>query len=109
MIKELRMYCTSEDKMPFYDWLEGLRKLLAKERIRARLNYLAVGRYGDCESVGDGICELKIHISPGYRVYFVEYDETIILLLLGGDKKTQKRDIRKAKNYWKLFKGSMQT
>ena len=68
--------------------------------IRKRLNRVRMGNLGDCRSVGDGVKELRIAFGPGYRVYFGEDGETIVVLLCGGDKSSQEADIRRAKEYW---------
>jgi putative addiction module killer protein len=82
--------------------LRKLKDLRAKVKILIRIQKLEVDEhFGDCESVGDGIKELKINYAKGYRVYFKEKDNKIIILLLGGDKSTQQSDIEKAKEIWK--------
>ncbi len=77
----------------FRDWFNGLRDIPARARIQARLDRLELGNPGDWAPVGSGVCELRIHYGPGYRVYFVRRGETLIVLLAGGDKSTQSRDI----------------
>lgn len=81
----------------FSDWLRALRDTQAKARIAARVRRLAFGNPGDVRPVGDGISELRIHYGPGYRVYYVQRGAVLILLLCGGDKSTQDRDIEAAK------------
>jgi putative addiction module killer protein len=81
----------------FDDWLRALRDPVGKARILARLRSAALGNFGDCEPVGDGVSEMRIHAGPGYRVYFTRRDRTVYLLLCGGDKSSQQKDIRKAK------------
>jgi putative addiction module killer protein len=81
----------------FTKWLLGLRDVRARAAIASRLDRLAFGHAGDVEPVGEGISELKIHYGPGYRVYFQRRGNSIIILLCGGDKSTQARDIRTAK------------
>lgn len=81
----------------FDDWLEHLRDERAKGRIVQRLVRLAAGNPGDVKPVGEGVSELRIDYGPGYRVYYLQRGEEIIVLLCGGDKSTQDRDIRKAK------------
>ncbi|MCW5589073.1 MAG: type II toxin-antitoxin system RelE/ParE family toxin [Legionellales bacterium] len=103
-MKELRVYRTKAGKQPFTDWLASLNDKIVRAQINSRLNRVALGNFGDYKSVGSGIMELRIHRSPGYRIYFKEHDNTIILLLFGGNKKTQKDDIQKAKEYWIDFK-----
>jgi putative addiction module killer protein len=88
----------------FDRWLSGLRDRRAVARIAARLDRLAAGNPGDAQPVGEGISELRINYGPGYRVYFIQKGQVLIVLLCGGDKSTQDRDIRQAKalaNEWK--------
>lgn len=81
----------------FRDWLVSLRDRKARLRIDDRLKRLASGNAGDTKSVGDGVQELRLHFGPGYRVYFIWRDGVLIILLNGGDKSSQARDIAKAK------------
>ncbi len=80
----------------FDAWLTGLKDNVGKARIALRLERAAKGNFGDCEPVGKGVSEMRIHYGPGYRVYFTRYGEVVYLLLLGGNKSTQKRDIKRA-------------
>ena len=80
----------------FSTWLRGLRDHRAKQKITGRLQRLKFGHFGDVEPVGHGVSELRIHEGKGYRVYFRQQGDEIILLLCGGDKKSQQRDIAKA-------------
>ena len=80
----------------FAQWLDGLRDLRARARVQARLDRLAEGNPGDVESVGEGVSELRIHYGPGYRVYFKAVGREVIILLVGGHKGTQARDIKAA-------------
>lgn len=80
----------------FDAWLAGMKDHIGKARIALRLDRAAKGNFGDCEPVGGGVSEMRIHYGPGYRVYFTRRDAVIYLLLLGGDKSTQKRDIKRA-------------
>jgi putative addiction module killer protein len=104
MKKELRTYRAKSGKTPFTDWLSSLKDIIGRAQINNRLNRVALGNYGDCDSVGDGVYELRIHYGPGYRIYFSEQSDTILLLLVGGNKRTQKRDIKIAKQYWAEFR-----
>lgn len=81
----------------FYKWSHKLRDKTAKRKIAVRIQRLAFGNPGDVKSVGEGISELRIQFGPGYRVYYKQVGELIIVLLCGGDKSSQKRDIEKAK------------
>jgi putative addiction module killer protein len=81
----------------FDDWLRALQDPIGKARILARLRSASLGNFGDCEPVGEGVSEMRIHAGPGYRVYFTRRGRTVYLLLCGGDKSSQQKDIRKAK------------
>jgi len=89
----------------FDKWLRKLKDLRAKAKILFRIQKIENDEhFGDCEPVGNGIRELKIDYAKGYRVYFIESDGKIIILLIGGDKSTQQRDIEKAKEILKRIK-----
>lgn len=94
------------EKTPEFDkWFRKLKDLRAKAKILFRVQKLEHDEhFGDCEPVGDGIQELKINYAKGYRIYFKKEDGKIIVLLIGGDKSSQKSDIEKAKEIWKLLK-----
>ena len=102
--KELRIYEAADGSIPFADWLDGLRDGKGRAVIRVRIDRMAAGNFGDHASVGGGIFELRIHFGPGYRIYFAEDGPRLVLLLLGGDKKSQSLDIARAKSYWKTYK-----
>lgn len=80
----------------FTEWLDGLQDIQARARIQARIERLAAGNPGDVESVGEGVSELRINYGPGYRVYFKQRGRELIVLLAGGDKSTQAKDIKAA-------------
>lgn len=80
----------------FNDWLLALKDKLGRARIIQRILSGEHGNFGDCEPVGDGVSEMRLHIGPGYRVYFSRRAEVVYLLLIGGDKSSQKRDIKRA-------------
>ena len=80
----------------FIQWLDGLRDIQARARIQIRIERLAAGNAGDVEPVGDGVSELRINYGPGYRVYFKQRGRELIILLAGGDKRTQAKDIKTA-------------
>lgn len=92
-------YLTEEGKSPFGVWLASL-DVSARARVQARIFRFESGNLGDCKSVGEGVFEARINFGPGYRVYFGIERKTGVLLLLGGDKKSQGRDIRDAKRIW---------
>jgi putative addiction module killer protein len=81
----------------FVRWLAGLRDRRARARIQARIDRLALGNPGDVKPVGSGVSEMRIDYGPGYRVYFVERGTAVVILLAGGDKRTQERDIAVAR------------
>jgi len=80
----------------FDTWLSALKDKLGRARIIHRIRSAEHGNFGDCEPVGEGVSEMRIHFGPGYRVYYTRRGEVIYLLLLGGDKSSQKRDIKHA-------------
>ena len=81
----------------FAEWLRGLRDLQARARILVRIDRLALGNAGDVQPVGEGVSEMRVHHGPGYRVYFMRHGDEVIILLCGGDKSTQARDIEVAR------------
>lgn len=80
----------------FVQWLDELQDIQARARVLARIKRLAEGNAGDVKPVGEGVSELRINYGPGYRVYFVRHGHQIIILLVGGTKRTQPTDIRMA-------------
>jgi putative addiction module killer protein len=78
-------------------WLAALRDELAVKRIKQRIARVQIGLFGDAKSVGDGLIELRVDHGPGYRVYYVRRGDTLVVLLCGGDKSSQSRDISRAK------------
>ena len=78
------------------EWFSSLRDRQAKARIDIRIRRLSLGNPGDVKAVGEGVSELRIDYGPGYRVYFVQHGQTVVILLAGGDKRTQDRDIKAA-------------
>lgn len=102
--RELRMYVTADGRSPFSEWLASLRDGTARAKIRVRLDRISLGNIGDCHSVGEGVQELRIDHGPGYRVYFGQLGSIIVLLLCGGDKSAQAKDIDLAKYYWNEYR-----
>jgi putative addiction module killer protein len=101
--RDVRIYRTADRRTPFLEWLDGLRDERARQKVQARIAPLRLGNPGHTRSVGGGVMELKIDFGPGYRVYFGQDGPTIVILLCGGDKSTQKTDIRNAKGYWARY------
>lgn len=98
--KKLKIYDTSDGKRPYSDWLYGLRDVATVARIRARIDRVEEGNLGNYKPLGVGLYELKFDFGAGYRVYFAIDGDEIILLLMGGDKGSQRRDIEKARQFW---------
>ena len=91
---EVREYQTGGGKAPLSEWLAGLRDAEARARIVSRLDRLRAGLLGDWKGVSEGVCELRIDYGPGYRVYYAQDGKALILLLCGGDKRTQAKRYR---------------
>jgi len=100
----LSYYLTRAGDKPFKEWLDGLKDIMARQKIRIRLDRVRLGNLGKNRSVGEGVYELKIDYGPGYRVYYGLDKKTVVLLLLGGDKASQKKDISQARTYWEDHK-----
>lgn len=101
--KQIEIYRTQDGEQPFTEWLDSLKDNLGRYRIKERLDRVALGNLGDHKRISDGISELRLDFGPGYRIYFGEEDGKILLLLCGGDKSTQKKDIKKAISYWQDY------
>lgn len=107
--KQLIFYADENGSEPFLAWLGTLRDTQGRRRIINRLFRVQQGNYGDVEPIGEGLSELRLFFGPGYRVYFGEDAENIIIILCGGDKSSQSRDIEQAKAYWKEYKSRAKT
>ena len=101
--KTIVIYRTKSNHEPFVDWLNNIKDSRIRRRIIRRILRLEEGNYGDFKAVGDGVLELRLFFGPGYRIYFGEIGDEVVLLLLGGIKDSQSRDISKAKAYWQDF------
>ena len=104
MVFEIIIYETSSGKKPYIDWFKKLKNIQVKAQIIDRLDRIKFGNLGDAKVVGEGVCEIRIHSGPGYRLYFAKEGKKIILLLCAGDKATQQKDIERAKKYLKDWK-----
>jgi len=100
--KIIKIYENEQGKSPFGEWFNSLDKK-SKERILIRIDRLVQGNFGDCKFIDNNLYELRFHFSSGYRIYFAREGKTIVILLCGGDKSTQNKDIRKAKIYYKDY------
>jgi putative addiction module killer protein len=101
---EIREYLTPDGKSPFREWIHDLKDRIVAGRIMKRLERIKVGLFGDYQSLGGGLFELRFHFGAGYRVYFGEVGNNIIVLLCGGDKSSQRHDIEKATSYLDGYK-----
>ena len=102
--KQVVRYVSPNGKEPFTEWLSKLKDRTARARILIKIDRLAQGVTTNTKSVGDDVSELKMTFGPGYRVYFGHDGNALIVLLAGGDKSSQSRDIEKAKEYWNDYK-----
>ncbi len=93
---------------PYLEW-EGELDTVVRAAVRIRINRVRLGNFGDCNPVKGvhGLHELRLHLGPGYRVYFGKIKDTVVIILCGGDKKSQGRDIKKASVYWEAYKNSL--
>jgi putative addiction module killer protein len=101
------MYVTPGGRVPFEEWLHELGDVQARARIRARLARVRLGNIGDAHAVGRGVWELRMDYGPGYRVYYARSGTAILLLLCGGEKTTQERDIHQAHLSWTEYQQRM--
>ena len=102
--RRILKYVALNGKTVFDAWLGSLKDIKGMAKIRAAIDRLEEGNLGNCKSVGDGVIECVVNFGPGYRVYFGQQGAVFIILLCGGDKRTQDKDIQKAKEYWADFK-----
>jgi putative addiction module killer protein len=102
----VKTYKDEHGNEPFIDWLESIKDKTTQVRIRLRLMRIERGSFGDHRSIGEGLYELRLHFGSGYRIYYGQVDDEIVLLLAGGDKSTQKQDIQRVKYYWQDYKWS---
>ena len=97
----VRHYRAATGKIPYQEWLAKLKDKTAKAAVIRRSIRIELGDLGDHKGLGDGVAELRIDVGPGYRVYFAMVGQTVVLLLTGGSKGSQGRDIALAKGYWR--------
>lgn len=104
MEKQIILYDLQNGKEPFDIWLSSIKDKTTRAKIKTSILRLSVGNYGDCKRLSNNISELRLHFGSGYRIYFSDLNKIIILLLCGGDKSAQSKDIEKATNYLKDYK-----
>ncbi len=100
----VQYFYTPSGKAPAKDWLNSVKDKLTQAILFKRIRQASLGSFGDHKSVGTGVFEMKVDYGPGFRIYYGIVDDEIILLLMGGSKRTQQGDIEKAKAYWILWK-----
>jgi len=101
--RQIKILETNEGEYPFIDWFSRFKDIKTSAAIRSRLARVRSGNFGDWKIVGD-VIELRIDFGSGYRIYLGEREKTLIVLLVGGDKKTQSKDIKTANDLWRKYK-----
>ena len=104
---EVRHYLTESNRDPYQEWLDGLKDIRARVAIQRRIDRLVSDNFGDHKFCRDGVWELRIDTGPGYRIYYAQTNQMIVLLLCGGDKRSQKSDIDRAVKYWDNYQQRM--
>ena len=99
---EVQIFKTKNGRRPFNEWYKELDKD-TKKRVISRISRVKAGYFGDFKNLGDGVFELKLDFGSGYRIYFGMRGKNLIILLCAGNKGSQKRDIEKAKEYWRII------
>lgn len=102
----VEIYQNENGREPFTQWLYSIRDIRTRARIDNRLERLRVGNFGDFRSLGGGLFEMRLHFGSGYRIYYGRMGDEIVVLLAGGDKSSQARDIQKARQSWSDYKRS---
>ena len=102
---EIRHFRAADGADVFGDWFDALRDRQAQQPIAVRIDRLALGLFGDVKALREGVRELRVDYGPGYRVYYALAGRTVVLLLSGGDKRTQRADVARAVGYWLEFQG----
>ena len=106
--QEVIIYTTQDKSRPYVNWLESCKDRHARRIIRLRITQLRKGNFANCESLKGGLFEMKIDSGPGYRIYFAKVDNETVLLLWGGTKRKQDRDIEKARGYLRASQEQIQ-
>lgn len=102
--REIKHYVTKTGHDLFEEWITNLKDTPAQITILKRIDRVEDGNFGDHFHVGHGVWELRIHVGPGYRVYYGEEGSILVILLCGGDKHSQKKDIRHAQELWQMYR-----
>ena len=102
-------YREGDGRIPYRDWLDTVTDPIGYSAIQVKEDRLARGLFGDHKMVGDGVWELRIDTGPGYRVYYARAGKMVVILLCGGDKRSQKTDIKTAKAYWRDYEQRTRT
>jgi putative addiction module killer protein len=102
MALTVREYVTADGRNPFREWLRSLTKTVAA-RIQLRVLRFELGNLGDHKNVGEGVWEARVMFGPGYRIYFGKDGDSIVVLLVGGDKRSQAKDIARAQAFWRDY------
>lgn len=100
---EVRIYASLDGTEPYTEWEKRLRDRAVRARVRARIGRLRLGNFGDSKRVGE-VFELRVHVGPGYRIYYGREGDTVVILLCGGDKGSQAGDIERAEAYWRDYR-----
>jgi putative addiction module killer protein len=100
----VEVYESKKGEQPFKQWIDSLKDTQGADKILLRIRRIQLGNLGDHKYIADGVFELRIQFGPGYRVYFGKIENRVILLLCGGDKRSQDCDIRRALQYWKDYR-----
>ncbi len=100
---EIRHYLTASGRDPYQEWVDKLKDLTGRVAIQRRVDRMAAGNFGEHKFLQDGVWEVKIDLGPGYRVYYAQARNTLVLLLCGGSKRTQATDIKTAVWYWRDY------
>jgi len=102
--REVRLYADAKGRCPFEVWLNGLRDLKVRAIIRERIARLMLGNFGDAKAIGEGVFEMRVTFGPGYRIYCAQDGKRIVVLLCGGRKRSQAKDIIRAGSFWNEYK-----
>ena len=100
---DIQAYQAEDGSEPYARWLAGLADRQARARVLVRVQRMAAGNFGDCKPCRDGVWELREDFGPGYRIYYARSGKTVVLLLCGGDKRSQHADIERAVACWKDY------